>query len=127
MVRQVTVTSTAVVFPEDPPEKDPVPEVDCVRCLEKAQGPVRAEAQDLWSWNQWLRHSSNSTAAPEGFSPPISLGLVRRLVLSQNSQLGWVWLKTMNIFLPFKLCHYLQEHRVGWALSDIPSLSGSEN
>ena len=59
MVRQVTVTSTAVVFPEDPPEKDPVPEVDCVRRLEKAQGPVKAEAQDLWSWNQWLRHSGN--------------------------------------------------------------------
>ena len=27
-VRQVTVTSTAVVFPEDPQEKDPVSEVD---------------------------------------------------------------------------------------------------
>ena len=26
--RQVMVTSTAVVFPKDPPEKDPVPEVD---------------------------------------------------------------------------------------------------
>ena len=50
MVRQVTVTSKAEVFPEDPPEKDPVLEVDCVRCLEKAQGPMRAEAQDLWSW-----------------------------------------------------------------------------
>ena len=50
MVRQVTVTSKAVVFPENPPEKDPVPQVDCVRRLEKAQGPMRAEAQDLWSW-----------------------------------------------------------------------------
>ena len=49
MVRQVTVTSKAEVFPEDPPEKDPVLEVDCVRCLEKAQGPTRAKAQDLWS------------------------------------------------------------------------------
>ena len=90
MVQQVTVTSTAVVFPEDPPEKDPVPEVDCVRRLEKAQGPVKAEAQDLWSWNQWLRHVGNSTATPEWFSPSISLGLVRRLVLSQASQLGVV-------------------------------------
>ena len=50
----------------------------------KGSGPVTAEAQDLWSWNQWLRHSGNSTAPPEGFSPPISLGLVRRLVLSHS-------------------------------------------
>ena len=87
MVRQVTVTSTAVVFLEDPPEKDPVLEVDCVRCLEKAQGPVRAEAQDLWSWNQWLRHSGKSTAASNGSPHPSPLALSGDLVLSQSSQL----------------------------------------
>ena len=65
MVRQVTVPSTTVVFPEDPPEKGPALEVERVRRLEEVQGPVMAEAQDLWSWNQWLRHLGKSTAAPE--------------------------------------------------------------
>ena len=64
--------------------------VDRVSLLEQAQGPVMAEAQDLWSWNQWLRQLGNSTAAPEWFPPPITPGLVRRLVLSQASQLGVV-------------------------------------
>ena len=49
MVRQVTATSMAVVFTEDLPEKGPVLEVDLARHLEKAQGPVTAEAQDPWS------------------------------------------------------------------------------
>lgn len=63
-----------------------------------------AEVQDLWSWNQWLRHMGNSTAAPEWFSPSISLGLVRRLVLSQTSQLGRVWAQSINILDLFELC-----------------------
>ena len=82
----------AVVFTDDPSEKDLALEVDQVRCLEKAQGPVTAEVQGLWSWNQWLRHVRNCTASPEWFSPPIRLGLVQRLILSQTSRLGWVWL-----------------------------------
>ena len=53
--------------------------VNRVSRLEQAQSPVMAEAQDLWSWNQWLRHLGNNTAAPEWFSPPITLGLIRRL------------------------------------------------
>ena len=49
MVRQVTVTSTAVVFTEDPAEEDPALEVAKLRRLEKVQGPVMAEALGLWS------------------------------------------------------------------------------
>ena len=43
----VLVASMAVVFAEDPQEQDLPLEVDWIRCLEKAQGPVAAEAQDL--------------------------------------------------------------------------------
>ena len=98
MVLWVTVGGLHFDPLEQTPEKDLDQETDQVRHLEKAQGPVRAEAQDLWSWNQWLRHSGNSTAAPEWFSPPITLGLVRRLVLFQTSLLDWIWLQTVNIF-----------------------------
>ena len=63
MVRQVTVPSTAVVFPEDPPEKGPALEVKRVRRLEEVQGPVMAEALDLWSSSQWPRHSGSSLVA----------------------------------------------------------------
>ena len=59
----------AVVFTDDPSEKDLALEVDQVRCLEKAQGPVTAEVQGLWSWNQWLRHVRNCTASPEMVLP----------------------------------------------------------
>ena len=63
MVRQVTVTSTAVVFIEDSSEKGSALEVEKVRRLEKIHGPVMAEALDLWSSSQWPRHSGNSRVA----------------------------------------------------------------
>ena len=40
-----------------------------------------AEAQDLWSWTQWLRHSGRSTSLPNGSPSPIPLDLVTRLCL----------------------------------------------
>ena len=42
-----SVTYIAVVFPEDPSEKDPALEGDYIRCPEKTQSPVTAKAQDL--------------------------------------------------------------------------------
>ena len=78
-IRQVTVTSMAVVFTDDPSEKDPALEVDQVRCLEKAQGPVMAEVQGLWSWNKWLRHVVTAQPLQNGSPHPSALALSRDL------------------------------------------------
>lgn len=104
MSRQVTVTSAAVVFAEDPPEKDLAPRWVKSERLEMTQGPVTAEAQDPWSWNQWLRQSGNSTAAPEWFPHPSPLALSGDL--SYPKPHSWVWssLKPRTFWVSLNSC-----------------------
>ena len=65
---------------------------------------------------------SNSKAAPELFSPPITLGLVRRLVLSQTSQLCGVWPQTPNNFYLFMLPDVMEiQGRMVLICNHIPS------
>ena len=60
----------------------------------------------------------SSTAALQLLSPPSSLGLVRRLVLSHT----WVGSghKALHIFQA--LCRYLQRHRVLWSFPTTTNL-----
>lgn len=84
--------------------------------------------QDPLILNQWLRHWANGAAVPELGSPLIALGLLKRLILSQTSQLGPSWPQSHGRVLSlYAVCHYPRRHGVVRSLSTTPNLQGSES
>lgn len=122
-VRQLTDTGKVVIFTGDHPENDPAPEVDWVRCLEKAQGPVRTEAQDPWSLNQWLRHLVTAQLLYSYSSLPSASALSGDLSYLTDG-LG---LATKPCTFFHTLSRYLQRHRVLWSFPTTTNLHYTQN